>query len=125
MNEGGFKPVHRAGPSWEDGRPVGTVDPDFGDEATPEPAADVDALTLVLAQFIDGAPVGTIGQRFLVLAYLAGSPGAPRSQRALARRLGISLGASNAMFQRIREEMGRIGKKRLQRQPIIEHPGHR
>lgn len=88
----------------DEGNPVIAVAPRFpGDE--PEAIADASLLETILSQFIDDSPAEAIGQRFVVLAYLMQIPGAPRSQRSLARKLGVSVGKVNGIFQRIRKEI--------------------
>ena len=72
---------------------------------TPPESVEILMLEDVLGRLVDDSPAEVIGQRFVVLAYLLQIPGAPRSQRRLASKLGVSVGKVNGIFQRIRKEI--------------------
>jgi DNA-directed RNA polymerase specialized sigma24 family protein len=69
--------------------------------ADTQPAGLEAALNLV-ASLADASPPATIGARLLMLSYLAKLPGHPRTQRELARRLGVSVSRVNRLLRNLR-----------------------
>ena len=65
-----------------------------------------EAIRRLLEWLTTGADAQEAGRRALTVAYLVRAPGAPDSQRALAGRLGLSVGGVNALAARIRRQTG-------------------
>ena len=96
----------------QDNRPVAVAMPDVYDD-TPE-ADDSrgrqELIARLLLHMIRGeADPERIGRRVLLAAYFARCPGAPRNQRALARRLQVSDAAISRAVKLFRRELAQMG----------------